>query len=306
MKPDYRNARKALLCAAVLLALGGCGEEKKPAASQVLARVNGKEVTVLQLNYLLSQRPGDELRADSEKQKVLDDLVQQEMLVQKAQNDKLDRDPMVVQALEFARRQVLAQAVLQRALGNGKSAAPTEDEVSGYYQQHADAFRERRKYVMTTFLVPEQEMDDQALQEFGKVKNERDADIWFAQRGIHLQKQRIMLTSDKVPERLGKQMQKMKPGDVLADKSDGQRLLMMMIASENAALTLDEAQEEISQQLYKAHRKELLDQQLASLRKESTIEYLKRFASEPVATTAKVEGDKAGNASLASGLKGLQ
>ena len=52
----------------------------------------------------------------------VDSLINEQLLVKSALDNKLDRDPAVVQALERARRQVLARAYVERLV------FPTEDD----------------------------------------------------------------------------------------------------------------------------------------------------------------------------------
>ena len=108
----------ALLATAV--ALVGCGDKKKDAAaSQTAAKVNKEEITVHQINYVLSQQRGlAPAQAASASRQVLEGLIDQELAVQKATDQKLDRDPRVVQQLEGARREIISRAYLDK-IGQG-------------------------------------------------------------------------------------------------------------------------------------------------------------------------------------------
>ncbi|WP_082044182.1 EpsD family peptidyl-prolyl cis-trans isomerase [Aeromonas sp. L_1B5_3] len=293
-----RDRGVALLGAAVLLVLGGCGEAEKPAASQVLARVNGKELTVLQLNYLLAQQPPGRQLSEAQKQQVLDELVRQEILVQRAQADKLDRDPQVVQALEFARRQVLAQLVLARHPG-APLAAPSEEEIRAYYQQHEAEFRQRQRYELTAFLVPEAALDQAALREFDALADETAAERWFKQKGVPFNRQQVQVSSEGLPARLATQLRTLNPGDTLVDRANGQRVLMRLKLREEAPLTLSQAKAQILAELTRQRQQQRLEQQLVALRGDASVEYLQRFA-------AAAEEGPAQTAQLATGLKGLQ
>jgi len=82
---------RTLLSAALVMALAltGCGDDKASSPSQVLARVNGDEITVLQLNYLLAQNQNLPKEEQRSKQALLDELIQQQLLVQLATEKKL-------------------------------------------------------------------------------------------------------------------------------------------------------------------------------------------------------------------------
>ena len=104
------------LCLPLLIAAlaAGCGGKKdeatgEKAATEVAAKVNGTELTTLQVNYALQRIPNlDKEQAKAASLQVVRNLVDQEVIAQKALADKLDRDPAVVQALDAARRQILA------------------------------------------------------------------------------------------------------------------------------------------------------------------------------------------------------
>ena len=93
-----------LACAALLAACGGGDGDKKP-ATQVAAKVNSGEISVHQVNQVLQRQPGlkpEQVQAVS--RRVLDGLVDQELAIQQATEQKLDRDPRVVSAIEAAKR----------------------------------------------------------------------------------------------------------------------------------------------------------------------------------------------------------
>ena len=83
--------------------LAGCGnkESAKP-AGQIAAKVNSGEISVHQVNYILSRTPaaskpeaGPKLRRE-----VLDRLIDQELAVEQAVEKKLDRAPDVLMTIE--------------------------------------------------------------------------------------------------------------------------------------------------------------------------------------------------------------
>jgi hypothetical protein len=88
---------RALLGATAVLVLAACNETVKPKTTdRAAARVNGAEVAL---------RPSAE---------ALERAIDQEVIVQRALADGIDRDPEVANRLEAARRQVLTQAWFDR------------------------------------------------------------------------------------------------------------------------------------------------------------------------------------------------
>ncbi|MDP1790642.1 MAG: peptidyl-prolyl cis-trans isomerase, EpsD family, partial [Methylibium sp.] len=97
------------------MALAACGERQDARSSQVAAQVGAGEVSIHQVNLVL-QRQAD-LRpeqVEAASRTALERLIQLELAVQKGADAKIDRDPQVVQAVDFARREVLARAYIDR------------------------------------------------------------------------------------------------------------------------------------------------------------------------------------------------
>jgi EpsD family peptidyl-prolyl cis-trans isomerase len=59
----------------------------------------------------------------------LERIIDQELLVQKALKDKLDRDPQVMQSIEDAKQQILARAYIERAAA--ASSMESWEEIAG-------------------------------------------------------------------------------------------------------------------------------------------------------------------------------
>ena len=145
---------------AAALFMTGCGDkkEKDKPASQTAAKVNKEEITVHQINYVLQQQRGlaPEQAASASKQ-VLERLVDQELAVQKAQEQKLDRDPRVVQQIEASRREIVARAYVDKIAAGAPKPSPAE--IKAYYDAHPALFKERKVYNLQELAIqakPEQ------------------------------------------------------------------------------------------------------------------------------------------------------
>src|SRR5574340_1355339 len=113
-----QGLKKLYLPLLMVALVAGCGDKKggvdeasKP--TQVADKVNGTELTVSQVNYALQRIPNhDKNNSKAASLQVIRNLVDQEVLAQAAKSEKLDRDPMVVQALDAARRQTFAEGYM--------------------------------------------------------------------------------------------------------------------------------------------------------------------------------------------------
>ena len=98
-------AALAVLAATVLI---GCGQKKDVAAgdaagSEVVAKVNGDDLTAGQLAIALQKQRGMRPDAgDAASRQVLDQLIDEQIVAQKAIAAKLDKDPKVIDQLEAA------------------------------------------------------------------------------------------------------------------------------------------------------------------------------------------------------------
>lgn len=132
-----------LAMASVLVGCVRSGSEGS--ASQLVAKVNKSEITVLQLNAALSHVPNlNPQSAELSSKQVLQQLIDEELLVQKAREAKLDRNPGVVQAIEAAKRAVLANAWLQQSTAD--IPKPSDQDIQAFVEQHPEYFTARRLY----------------------------------------------------------------------------------------------------------------------------------------------------------------
>src|SRR4051812_48131105 len=104
--------------------------------TRALAGVNGVEI---------SGRPS------SMTAQALEKIIDRELLVQKALEAGLDKDPAVAETIDNARRQVLAQAYVERVASSG--VKPSRDEVRAFYDENPALFAERRIYRIRELTV---------------------------------------------------------------------------------------------------------------------------------------------------------
>lgn len=139
------GARLLVAALGVVLVVAGCGGEGETKATQVVAQVNGDEISVHQVNHVLQRTPGVTIERAAEARKaILERLIEQQVLVQAASDAKLDRNPEVLQRLEAARREILARAWLERVAAG--VPRPDAKAVSEYFRSQPQLFQERKVY----------------------------------------------------------------------------------------------------------------------------------------------------------------
>ena len=126
-------ASAALVLTSLAALLGGCSS--KP---DVLARVDGEDITVAQFNDV-ARRAGQQYsgRPDSAKTKLLNDLVQRELLIQGAIHEKMNTTPEYQTYRERLERQMVREAFFQKLMAGPFTASPAE--VKTLYDRRATA-----------------------------------------------------------------------------------------------------------------------------------------------------------------------
>ncbi|HJV70893.1 EpsD family peptidyl-prolyl cis-trans isomerase [Ideonella sp.] len=278
-----RPARAALFALAVAATLAACGERKTD-ATQVAARVNSGDITVHQINFVLQQDRGVRPdQADSAGRRVLETLIDQELAVQKAVELKLDREPQVVQALEAARREVLARAYRERVTQG--TPRPTAEEARRFYDATPALFSQRRVYSLQELLI-DVPPDKQAwvktrLARATSVDDFADA---LKAEGLRYSGSHAVKPAEQMPMGLVERFAKMKDGDS-AVLSDAPSMRVVFIAASRVEpVSFERASPAIEQYLATLARRRTIDDNLKALRTAAKITYQGRFAGGPAAS----------------------
>jgi peptidyl-prolyl cis-trans isomerase C len=270
-------AHAALLRAAMVgsfsIAVAGCGggSASGTKSSQVVATVNGHEITVNQLNQALSSSGIEEVTPAVAKQAV-ESLVAEELLVQDALKTKLDRQPAVVQAMERARRQVLAQAFAERNLY--ARAPPTALEIDDYYRKNPILFANRRIYRVTAVAVPKVDITAGIRSELDKAHGTEQIRDLLDKHGLAYETQFISLAPEQLPLDRLTSIANAAVGDFLMiEQPDAKVLLMTVTEVQEAPISADRAKPMIRQYLMSARRKEAMEAYLEQSRAVAKIAY---------------------------------
>jgi len=153
-----KNTRipSTLLAIALAVTLVACGDKDgKKAATQVAAKVGSEEISIHQINQVLSRAntggaSPEALKAMSKE--VLEKLIDQQLAVDQATENKLHRSPDVVAQIEAARRDILARAYIQQITAN--TPKPTAEETKKYFTEHPQLFSERRIFNVQEIVAP--------------------------------------------------------------------------------------------------------------------------------------------------------
>ncbi len=281
----------ALLPVVVAAALvAGCGDKSASGegkATQAAARVDGSEITVHQINQVLSRQPGlKPEQAEAASHQVLESLIDQQLAVAKAEEQKLDRDPQVVQMLEATRRSILARTYLEKAAAAG-AGTPTAEEIRKYYDEKPALFSQRKVYALQEFTVPGTKEQIQPLME--QLKATRGT-VQFVEvlkaSGIKFNANQITQAAEGLPLGIIDPLSKVSDGEALyITGSDGLKALLV-VASKSQPVSFDQAKPAIEQYLTAQRRRDFATKEMKNLREAAKIEYVGKFANKPAAAAS--------------------
>jgi EpsD family peptidyl-prolyl cis-trans isomerase len=265
--------------------LSGCGGKGDKAQTQVAARVNDEEITIHQVNNQLA-RSGvtGEAAAKEASKKILDALIDQELLVQQAKRKKLDRDPAVMQAIEDTKRQILSQAYLERVVYS--HSPPTPVEVKAFYDSHPELFAKRKAYKFHAFAIPKDKFDDGLKSALNSAKTAGDVASILKSRTIDFKENEMQWLAEQMPMEMLPSIAKMKVGDIIPLEQGAQMTLMLLEIAVDSPVDEPQAKPRIEKFIFNSKNKELLDGKLKQLHVGEQITYVGQFAETQPRTAA--------------------
>ena len=267
------------LVMALSLTLVGCGGKKEDkAATQVVAKVNGDEITVHQLNHELAKLGNlSPEQAKKVANQVLKSMVDQQLLLQKAVEDKVDRDPQVVQTLEAARRQILAQAYVQKLTAS--QAKPNDSEIADYYVKHPELFAERRIYRLQEINVQVTPANVNAVKaQLAQSKNLNDFIQWLKVQNIPARAGQSTKTAEQLPLEILPRLHQMKDGQALTLATGNSLNIVVIAGSQTQAINQEQAKPVIERYIANTKKREAAEAELKKLKEKAKVEYMGEYA----------------------------
>ena len=283
-RPARRNGAARTLAVALAVSatlLAGCGDKKKDkAATQTAAKVNKEEITVHQINFLLAQqRALPPEQAASASRQVLEKLIDQELTLQKAGEQKLDRDPRVVQQIEAARRDLVSRAYLEK-ISEG-APKPTAAEVNAYYEAHPALFKERRVYSFQEVTIEATPEKVEAIKKsLAEAKTFPEFVAFLKANNYRFNGNEAVRGAEQLPLASIDQFAKLKDGQAIFNTRPGGAQILNLAASRSQPVALAQATPAIEQFLLNERKRKLVADDLQALRSAAKIEYMGDFAAD--------------------------
>lgn len=288
----YQSVLCGMLILVAAVPLSSCGSKEKK-AGQAMARVNGEEITALQINDELSRagvQPGQQEAATKQ---LLEALIDRQLIMAEATRNKIDRTPDVMKAIERAKAQIIAQAYLQSI--TSKSSKPSKAEVDDYFQKHPEFFSQRKQFDMKQLVVSTKDFSDNLKQAIDSAKSLEEVATWMEGHGIRYARGQLSRSTTDIPPEMGAKLQAMPKGQLFIVREGGNSLINSLVEVRDSPVTAKDAAPQIEQYLINKKNKEMVDTEITHLRSSAKIEYLN--APAPSATQDKPAAQVPANAS---------
>lgn len=276
------NPTKLIRCAVIgvlpWLFLSGCGKTEQTVKLTPGALVNGQIVAAEQVNAELTklgQVPPD--KSQELANRIMKNLVDQELLAQQAVQSKLDQEPEIQAKIAVARRQILAEA--QIAVLTKSDKAPTDAEIKAYFDQHPELFSQRRLYKLQELIVesqPEKMAEVDALAQ--EAKTPRELAMALQAKGIPVGAREAVKPAEDLPAEWLAKLTQMKVGQSLTQTQGGKMSIVVLAGAENRPVTLAQASPMIARYLANAGKRDRIQAEIDKLRAQAKIEFRAPYA----------------------------
>ncbi len=280
----YARRSAASLLVLLLVACGG-GKVEIP-AGEVAARVNGEPIGSAQIAGVLQMQRGIRPeQVDTVGKAALERLIDQQLAAQKALEQKLEQDPKVVQQIEFARREVLARAYVEK-VGDGV-AKPTPEAVKQYYDEKPALFKERRIYNIQELAIEARPDQVETLRaELGKSLNISTFVEYLKANSIRFAANQAVRPAEQLPLNMLDAFAKLKDGQAALVPTPAGAQVIVIAGSRLEPVDEVRARPAIEQFLIADAKRKRVEADLKALRTAAKIEYTPAASAPAVSAPA--------------------
>ena len=286
---NYLLLLPSFLLLSSALVLTACGDKKadkvesSKSETQVVAKVNGDEISIHQINFQLgrmmqgNQAALNEEQSKKAAQQILMRLVDQQILKQKALETKLDREPKVLQAIEASKNEILAQAYIEQMMG--KAAKPSAAKIDTFYTENPELFAKRRVFRLQELVVEvAQDKHAEIADNITALKNINEIATWLKDNKYPFNANSNVRAAEQLPLELLKKLQPLKDGEFITVPSGNTLNIVHIAASQTLPITREKATPIIEQYFLNQDKNQLAKAEMLALNKSAKVEYVGAFA----------------------------
>jgi EpsD family peptidyl-prolyl cis-trans isomerase len=238
--------------------------------------VNGAQISVRQVH----EASGSPVQEPDRKQvgEALERVIDQELLVQGALGLKLDREPSVEQAMEEAKRQILARAFIDKA--SAGIARNTPEEIRAFYEAHPELFGRRRvfRFQEIAVVLPKDEIEP-LRQEAARTTNLEELAARLRSRNFAFNIATAVRPAEQLPLGYLPQLGALREGQIAVFSGSSGLSILQLLQSQEAPLNEKQAAPIIDRFLQERKRLEIAEEAVRRLRERASIEYVGTYGT---------------------------
>ncbi|WP_347987304.1 EpsD family peptidyl-prolyl cis-trans isomerase [Methylomonas sp. AM2-LC] len=298
-----------------VLSISGCGKKNTDKKSgQIVAKVDNDEVSIHQINLALSQSKDiNKNNLEAAKTQVAKGLVEQSLVYQQAVADGLDREPQVMLVIEQTKRQILAQAWLEKKSQNG--IKPSTEEIQKYYEDHPELFAKHKTYKIKEVTINKTDDKENKINQI--ISENKKLDLLLSQLDAEklAYKENIgVQPAENIPLDKLSEISKLIDGEYIVFDKGAYVLLVSVMASSENPVEKNKAYPIIETYLVNLERKKAIEKVVENLKAKAKIEYLGDYSAlnsdQQIKAPAKVieesgSDNKSKDDVINKGVKGL-
>jgi EpsD family peptidyl-prolyl cis-trans isomerase len=301
--------RNTLIIAMSLFVMSGCSESKKP-ATQIVAKVNDDEISVHQVNTAMAKIPNVTAEnADKVRAEVITKLINQQLAVQQAEKQKIDRSAEVMMMVDAAKREILTRAYLSQLVSG--LPKPSEEEAGKFYDAHPELFAERRIYKVQEIIIPAANAPVAELQQLAADKPMEEIVNTLKAKQIPFTTNAGVRAAEQISLPILAEISKVPDGKTTVIETPQAVTVVHVVSSEVAPVSKEAALKRIPQFLMNENAKVAINEDLERLKSTAKIEYinvpdnLAQKAAETPAASTKTAADNPATGNVEKGIAGL-
>ncbi|NTV95110.1 MAG: peptidyl-prolyl cis-trans isomerase, EpsD family [Thiobacillus sp.] len=278
---DFKSAIASAIGLTLILVMSGCDKKVASEETKAAALVNGQAIAAAQIEAELQkigQIPPEQ--SGNIANRILKNVVDLELLAQKAVHAKLDSQADVQMKIAAARRQILAEAQMAALVKDAGN--PSEAEIQAYFDGHPELFAKRAVYRLQELLAgTTPENIEEARKMAGQARSPRELAAALQAKGIPVGGREMVKNAEDLPSELLAKLSGMKAGQSITLEKNGKLNLIILADVEQQPVTLEKAKPVIVRSLTNMKKRDLVEADLKKLESEAKIEYKAPYAAIP-------------------------
>lgn len=270
-----------IFCALALTSLTACNKSSNQYTStQSVAKVDDAEITMHQINQMMkgAQNVSAE-NVDATRHQILEKLIDQQVIIEKAKKENLDRSPEIISAIESAKKEILATAYLEKLVANNSKV--TDSEIKQYYLEHPALFSKRRVYNLQDIGSAKNANTYTILnEEVAKQKSMLEIVDILKAKNIEYSAGVYTRSAEQLPLNILPKLENLKVGETVVLEASNTIHVMMLAGAEEAPIDVATATPFIRSYFTNTRAKKIVADKIKQFRKEAKIEYLGAFAAK--------------------------